>query len=198
MKIKPGKKELGLIHVYTGDGKGKTTVAMGLALRAAGHGFKTHVIQFMKGGRFTGELLASEKYFKNKIKFSQFGQSSPHEADIRKGFLKPSKAIFNPFENEENQMQKALEFADKTIKSKKYDLVILDEINIAIDQCLISEEDVLKLMMSKPKNVELILTGRKVKQSIIDASDYANEIKPIKHPFDRKKKKIVGRLGIEY
>ena len=91
------KNELGMIHVYTGNGKGKTSASTGLALRAAGHGHKVYIIQFMKGGRFTGELLAAEKYMKGRIKFAQFGQSTPYEAEIRSGELKPSKDIFLPF-----------------------------------------------------------------------------------------------------
>ncbi len=193
------KNELGLIHVYTGGGKGKTTASLGLAMRAVGHGYKVYVIQFLKGGRFVGELLAAEKYMKGKMKFAQFGQSTPYEDEIKKGELKPSVDIFLPFENETEQYYKALYFADKIIKSKKYNLVILDEINVAMNMGHIKPEHVLQLMLSKPKDVELVLTGRGAPAEIVDAADYANEIKPIKHPFDRKgKKKIIGRRGIEY
>ena len=192
------KSELGLIHVYTGSGKGKTTASLGLALRAIGHGFKVYVIQFMKGGRFSGELLAAERYLKARIKFAQFGQSTPFEEEIRMGKLKPSVDIFLPFENESEQMYKALRFAEKIIKSRKYDLVILDEINVAMSMGHIKPEDVLRIMLSKPKNVELVLTGRNAPQEIIDAADYANEVKPIKHPFDKSGKRTVGRRGVEY
>ena len=193
----PAKSEFGLIHVYTGSGKGKTTASLGLALRAIGHGYKVYVIQFMKGGRFIGELLAAEKYLKGKMKFAQFGQSTPFEEEIKKGELKPSYDIFLPFENESEQMYKALHFAHKMIKSRKYNLVILDEINVAMSMGHIKPEHVLQLMLSKPKDVELVLTGRGASPEIIDAADYVNEIKPIKHPFD-KNKKIIGRRGIEY
>ena len=193
----PAKNELGLIHVYTGSGKGKTTASLGLALRTIGHGYKVYVIQFMKGGRFVGELLAAEKYMKGKMKFAQFGQSTPFEEEIRKGELKPSKDIFLPFENESEQMYKALHFAHKIIKSRKYNLVILDEINVAMSMDHIKPEHVLQLMLSKPKDVELVLTGRGAAQEIIDVADYANEVKPIKHPFD-KNRKVLGRRGIEY
>ncbi len=191
------KSELGLIHVYTGSGKGKTTASLGLALRAIGHGHKVYVIQFMKGGRFIGELLAAEKYLKGRMKFAQFGQSTPFEEEIRKGALKPSYDIFLPFENESEQMYKALHFAYKIIKSRKYTLVILDEINVAMSMGHIKPEHVLQLMLSKPKDVELVLTGRGAPPEITDAADYVNEIKPIKHPFD-KNKKTIGRRGIEY
>jgi len=83
-------------------------------------------------------------------------------------------------------------------KLSKYDLVILDEVNVALDMNHIKVEDVLRVMLSKPKNVELVLTGRNAPAEIIDAADYANEVRPIKHPFDKKRKKIIGRRGIEY
>ncbi len=191
------RNELGLIHVYTGDGKGKTTASLGLAMRAAGHGFRVAVIQFMKGGRFFGELLAAEKYMKRKVHFAQFGQSTPFESEIRKGELKPSKDIFFPIEDESSHTYKALAYADQIIKSKKYNLVILDEINVAVSMGHIKVADVLKLMMSKPKKVELVLTGRSAHPAIMNAADYVNEVKSIKHPFNRKKK-IIGRRGIEY
>ncbi|MFC2143429.1 cob(I)yrinic acid a,c-diamide adenosyltransferase [Candidatus Aenigmatarchaeota archaeon] len=189
--------EMGLIHVYTGDGKGKSTASFGLALRAIGHGYKAYVIQFMKGGRFFGELITAEKYLKRKLLFAQFGQSAPFEKDIRKGKLKPNKELFLPLEDDQQISQNALKFAEKIIKSKKYGLIVLDEINVAISMGHLKIEDVLKIMMSKPKNVELVLTGRNAPESIKDAADYVNEIIKIKHPFD-KKKKIVGRRGVEY
>lgn len=191
------KTELGLIHVYDGDGKGKTTAALGLALRAIGHGFRVSVVQFMKGGRFFGELLAAEKYFPRKMEFAQFGQSTQHEKQIARGELKPSKTIFLPFEDEKEQMHKAFKYTEKIIKSGKYDLVILDEINNAMRMKLIDEEDVLKLLLSKPKNVEIVLTGRNPPKEIMTIADYFVRYKSVKHPFDGKKRTI-GRRGIEY
>ena len=190
------KNELGLVHVITGNGKGKTTSALGTAMRAVGHGFRVYVIQFMKGGRFYGEVFTAEKLLNKKMKWAQFGQSSPQEIMIRKGEVKPEKAIFLPFENESEKMQEAMNFAEKVIMSNKYDLVILDEINMALHMKHINKEDVLKMIMQKPKNVELILTGRSVPKEIMMAADYVNEVKSIKHPFDTSK--ILGRRGIEY
>jgi cob(I)alamin adenosyltransferase len=192
------RNELGLIHVYTGNGKGKTTASLGLALRALGHGFRVCVIQFMKGGRFFGELLAAEKYFPRRLFFAQFGQSTPFERDIREGRLKPSKAIFLPFENEKEQMGKALAYAKKAVASGKYDLVILDEVMVAISMGHLDVKDVLELCLSKPKRVELVLTGRSAPKELIAIADYANEVVPLKHPFDKKRKKVIGRRGIEY
>lgn len=192
------KNELGFIHVYTGDGKGKTTASLGLAMRAAGHGFRVAVVQFMKGGRFFGELLSAEKRMKKRIYFAQFGQSTPFESEIRRGELKPSKEIFLPVEDESAHMYKALAYADSLIKSKKYNVVILDEINVAVSMGHLKVGDVLKLMMSKPKKVELVLTGRNAHPAIINAADYVTEMKSIKHPFNKKRQQVIGRRGIEY
>ena len=198
-KEKPNfKNELGLIHVYTGDGKGKTTAALGLALRAIGQGFRVCVIQFMKGGYYFGEILASEKYLKKKIKFFEFGQSTPYADQIKKGFVKPSKAIFYEFEDEKELYKKGLEFARKAMASGRFDFVILDEINVVLSMKHLDVDDVLKMMMGKPKNVELILTGRGCPEEIMDAADYVNQIVSIKHPFNKKRNKVLGRRGIEY
>ena len=192
------KNELGLIHVYTGDGKGKTTAALGLAFRAIGHGFKVCMIQFMKGGYYFGEILAAEKYLKRKFKFFEFGQSTPYADQIKKGIVKPSKTIFYEFEDEKEVYKKGLEFAKKVVKSERFNLVILDEINVVLKMGHLDIDDVLDLMMSKPKTVELVLTGRGAPEEIMDAADYVNEVKSIKHPFNKKRNKIVGRRGIEY
>ena len=192
------KNELGLIHVYTGDGKGKTTASLGLALRAIGHGFKVCVIQFMKGGYYFGEILAAEKYLKGKLKFVEFGQSTPYAEQIKKGIVKPSKAVFYTFEDEKEEYRKGLRFAEKVIKAGRFNLVILDEINVAMNMGYLDVKDVLNVVLSKPKHMELVLTGRGAPEEIKDAADYVNEVKMVKHPFERKRNKIVGRRGIEY
>lgn len=192
------KNELGLIHVYTGDGKGKTTASLGLALRAVGQGFRVCVIQFMKGGYYFGEILAAEKYLKKKLKFFEFGQSTPYAEQIKKGVVKPSKAIFFEFEDEKEVYKKGLKFAKKVIQAGRFDLVILDEINVVLSMKHMDVKDVLDLMLSKPKHVELVLTGRGAPEEIKDAADYVMEVKMVKHPFERKRKKVLGRRGIEY
>jgi len=198
MRKKPN--ELGLIHVYTGNGKGKTTSSLGLALRAIGHGYKVCMIQFMKGGRYFGELIAAEKILKNKLEIAQFGQACPYVEEIKNGKKKCGKcrACFLPFQEEVEQAEKALNYARKILKSKKYDVVILDEINVALSRNQLSTKDVLELMLSKPKETELILTGRGAPPEIIDAADYVTEMKEVKHPFNKKYKKITGRRGVEY
>ena len=170
----------GLTQVYTGDGKGKTTAALGLALRALGWNKKVCMIQFVKGGKRLGEI---------EITKNQIPQFSIHQ------FSKNNKIILRPTEKDKEIAVKTLEFAKKIINSKKYDIVILDEINPAIKLKLIDVKEVLKIIREKPKNLELILTGRNADKKIIAASDLVTEMKLIKHPYY---KKIPARKGIEY
>lgn len=193
------KNELGMIHVYTGDGKGKTTSAMGLAMRAIGHGHKACVVQFMKGGRYFGELLLAEDMLSKHLTFAQFGQGCPHSDEIAEGKLKcgDCRGCFRPFEEESIQAGNALKYAKKMIKSGDFNMVVLDEVNTVMSKKYIDSKEVLDLMMSKPKNVELVLTGRGAPREIVAAADYVSEIKAIKHPFD-KRKQLTGRRGVEY
>lgn len=167
----------GLIHIYTGNGKGKTTSALGLSLRAVGRGMKVCIIQFMKGYEY-GETKIKIK----NLKIFQFG---------RAGFVDKK----NPSKEDVELAKEGYEFAKKVIKSKKYDLVILDEINVAIEFKLIKLEDVLELIKNKPKNLELILTGRYAKKELISIADYVSDINEIKHPYQ---KGIKARKGIEF
>ena len=174
------KLEKGLVQVYTGDGKGKTSAAFGLALRAIGRGLKVYIIQFIKGGFDYGELYVVDKL--PNITLKAFGrgkfvtQQPPSEEDVRFA-------------------EEALQLAEKTIKSGEYDLVILDEINVALNLKLISLEKVLELIKGKPKHVELVLTGRYAPKEVIDAADLVTEMREVKHPF---KKGCQAREGIEF
>jgi cob(I)alamin adenosyltransferase len=174
------KLEKGLVQVYTGDGKGKTSAAFGLALRAIGRGFKVYIIQFIKGGFDYGELYVVDKL--PNITLKAFGrgkfvtQQPPSQEDVKLA-------------------EEALQLAEKTIKSGEYDLVILDEINVALNLKLISLEKVLELIKSKPKHVELVLTGRYAPKEVIDAADLVTEMREVKHPF---KKGCQAREGIEF
>jgi len=174
------KLEKGLVQVYTGDGKGKTSAAFGLALRAIGRGLKVYIIQFIKGGFDYGELYVVDKL--PNITLKAFGrgkfvtQQPPSEEDVRLA-------------------EEALQLAEKTIKSGEYDLVILDEINVALNLKLISLEKVLELIKGKPKHVELVLTGRYAPKEVIDAADLVTEMREVKHPF---KKGCQAREGIEF
>jgi len=195
-KMANKKKRPGLVHVYTGNGKGKTTAALGLALRAIGHGYSAYMIQFLKGGRHIGELLASEDKIKN-LTIKQFGKICPYSEEMMNGAIECGncKDCFLSREEEALKAKEALEFARKTIKSKRYGLVILDEINNTVDKKFLQVEDVIKLIKEKPKEVELVLTGRNAPKEFITLADYATEMKEVKHPFN---KGIRVRCGIDY
>lgn len=172
--------EVGLVQVYTGRGKGKTSAAFGLALRAIGRGFKVYVIQFIKGGFDYGELY-SIKQLPN-LKLKAFGRGKfitekpPREVDIKSA-------------------KEALELAENVVNSSKYDIVILDEVNVALNLKLINTQRIVELAKNKPRNVELILTGRDAPNEIIEIADLVTEMKEIKHPF---KKGVLPRKGIEF
>jgi cob(I)alamin adenosyltransferase len=169
----------GLIQIYTGNGKGKTTAALGLALRAVGHGMKVLMIQFMKGDQY-GELESSKKLSPN-LTLKQVGR----ETFISKSNLDPKDLQL---------AHEGFEMAKKAIHNNEYDIVILDEINLAIDYGLIPLEDLLQLMDSKPETVELILTGRNVKSEILKRADLITEMVDRKHYYD---KGVPAREGIE-
>jgi cob(I)alamin adenosyltransferase len=169
----------GYIHIYTGNSKGKTTAALGLALRAMGAGLKVFIGQFVKK-RICSEHKALER-FQDLITVKQYGT----------GFLGKT---------EDNQLKaveaarKGLDDIKKIIASNTYDMVILDEINIAAHYGLISVDDVLDLMGGKPAGLELILTGRHADDRIIEKADLATEMREIKHYY---KKGVKARKGIE-
>ncbi len=170
----------GLIQVYTGDGKGKTTAALGLALRAAGHGFKVYIIQFMKGWPHYGELKAVE--FLPGVTLRQFG--GPHFVDRN-----------NPSPEDIRMAREALQEARRAMLSGDYDIVILDEINVALDFGLIPLEEVIALLEEKPEGVELVLTGRNAHPEIIRRAHLVTEMKEVKHPY---REGISARKGIEF
>ena len=171
---------MGLIHVYTGDGKGKTTAAMGRAMRAAGQGFKVYIVQFMKGWPYYGELDTVGEH--PNITLKQFGRPDfvnkehPDPVDIR-------------------MAQEALDHAREIVMSGEYDLVILDEVNVALEWKLIELRDVLSLLDGKPKGVELILTGRYAHSEVIARADLVTEMRCIRHPHERGAGPVAG---IEY
>lgn len=167
-----------MIQVYTGNGKGKTTAALGLAIRAAGAGLKVYIGQFAKG-RVYSELAALEK-IKN-IKVEQFGTS----CFIKKAPTRKDLAL----------AKNGLEKVKKIIAKRIYDVVILDEINIALKLKLLSLKDVVNLIKNSPKKIELVLTGRYAPPEILKIADLVSEIKEVKHYH---KKGVKARKGIEF
>lgn len=189
-KVKPVKALLapsagasanrGLVIVITGNGKGKTTSAFGQALRAIGQGYKVLILQFMKG-RDYGEFVAAKKYL-------------PRLTIVRTGldsFVMRDK----PAPVDIELAQKGLETAKKAISSGKYNMVILDEINVAVDFQLITLGDMISLIKTKPHELDLILTGRYAAKEIIELADTVSEINEIKHHYAAG---IKDRAGIEY
>lgn len=171
--------EKGYIHVYTGSGKGKTTAAIGLGVRAAGAGYKVYMLQFMKGRRYS-ELDSIEKL--SNFTFSQHGRDEfvnkehPEQIDI-------------------DLAKKGFEAAKKLVKSKKYDMIILDEINVAIDYNLIDVNEVVKLIEEKPETLELVLTGRYAHPEIQRLAHYISEILEINHPYQQG---VKARKGVDF
>jgi cob(I)alamin adenosyltransferase len=174
------KLEKGLVQVYTGNGKGKTSAAFGLALRATGRGLKVYMIQFIKGGFDYGELYT----VKNLPNFTL------------KAFGRGKFVTSKPPQKEDVKLaREALHLAEQVVQSGSYNIVILDEINVALDLKLISLENVLKLIKSKPSGLELILTGRNAPEEIVEVADLVTEMKEVKHPFSTGTE---ARKGIEY
>jgi len=169
----------GYIQVYTGPGKGKTTAALGLALRAVGHGLGVCMVQFMKNDKEAGEVRAA-------------GLLAPHLSIHPmgpKGFVRGA-----PRPIDYRMARKALDFSRNIIQSEDYDVVILDEVNMAVSFGLITVQDLLALMDQKPDAVELVLTGRDAHPEVIEKADLVTEMEAIKHYFDRG---IAARKGIE-
>lgn len=171
--------ERGCIQVYTGNGKGKTTASLGLALRAVGRGLRVCVFQFIKGGGPYGEHLIAEKL-------------APLFTIIQTG--RPGWVNINDISEDRRIAQNALEQARALLSSGEYDLVILDEINGAVGFGLVDVEQVLELISLKPDHVELVLTGRNAHERIIEAADLVTEMREIKHYY---KVGVPARTGIE-
>ena len=186
------KEKLGLVHVYTGDGKGKTSASLGLALRAVGNNLRVYMIQFLKSG-FTGELYSSKKL---GFTIEQFGLDALKEKQkhLQEFADKTGRFTFQPDIQEKDAAMQGLEHSKKIIKSGEFDVVILDEINCVLDKELVPLNEVVELVKNHGK-VELILTGRDAPKELIEIADYVSVIKRVKHPWQ---KGIKARKGIEY
>tara|TARA_Y100001958_G_scaffold108553_1_gene76237 strand:+ start:241 stop:774 length:534 start_codon:yes stop_codon:yes gene_type:complete len=175
--------EKGLVIVYTGNGKGKTTAALGMALRAVGYEHKVCMLQFIKGSWHYGEIDSSKKLEPN---FELI--------PVGKGFV----GILDdnsPREEHEKYAAEAVKICRDKIFSGKYDVVILDEVNYAINLDLIDVQDIIKIIKEKPFELDLVLTGRNVREEIVELADLVTEMKEIKHPF---KSGIKAKKGIDF
>jgi cob(I)alamin adenosyltransferase len=170
----------GYIQVYTGRGKGKTTAALGVALRAAGHGLKSYIGQFLKGQDY-GELHSIHK-LSEWITLEQFG---------RKGFIHVTK---DPDQEDFDRAKSGLKKCLEAMLSGKYTIIVLDEVNVAMHFKLITEKDIYDFLDKKPDNIEVILTGRYAPDSLIERADLVTEMKEIKHYHN---KGVQAREGIE-
>ncbi len=183
--INPNWAKHGYIQVYTGNGKGKTTASLGLAMRALGRCWKVLIIMFTKGGNDYGEL-------------NSFRNLSP---EIAKNLTIVQAGLDRiVYENNKNaddaqEIKKGWELAKKVIKNDEYNLVILDEANIAIDLGLIDLDEVIEVLKNKPDEMEIVLTGRNANPKIIEIAHLVSEIRPVKHYWDTG---IAARKGIEY
>lgn len=168
----------GYIQVYTGNGKGKTTAALGLAIRAAGAGLKVFIAQFIKMGEYS-EIKALKR-FEDLIKVEQFGSGR---------FIKGK-----PSASDIEAARKGVEKVKAAFTSGQHNVVIMEEANVASGLGLLSVDDILKIMDEKPKDVELVITGRGADSRIIEKADLVTEMKEIKHYFQ---KGVKARIGIE-
>ncbi|MDE1829707.1 MAG: cob(I)yrinic acid a,c-diamide adenosyltransferase [Thaumarchaeota archaeon] len=173
----------GLVIVYTGKGKGKTTAALGMALRAIGYDHKVCMIQFIKGSWHYGEMTSSKR-LEPEFELTAVGKGFVGIMDDK-----------SPIEDHKKIASEALVIAKEKISSQKYNIVILDEINYAVNLGLVSVDDVIKLIQSKPENVNLVLTGNHVKDEIVELADLVTEMKEVKHPF---KSGIRAKKGIDF
>lgn len=173
----------GLVMVYTGKGKGKTTAALGVALRAVGYDYKVCMIQFIKGSWHYGEMTSSKR-LEPEFELTAVGKGFVGIMDDK-----------SPIEDHKKIAQEALVIAKEKISSQKYNIVILDEINYAVNLGLVELDDVLKLVQTKPANVNLVLTGNHVRDEIVELADLVTEMREIKHPF---KSGIRAKKGIDF
>lgn len=169
-----------MIHVYTGTGKGKTTAAVGLALRALGWGKKVCLIHFMKGGRASGEDRVFERI--RSCRVARFGRGCL----LRRETIRPI---------DRREAAKGLALAGAVLAGRRADVVILDEIVVAVHFGLLPAAEVEKIARSCPRRIELVLTGRRCPRSLLRLADYASDVREVKHPYQRG---VKGRRGIEY
>jgi cob(I)alamin adenosyltransferase len=170
----------GLVEIFTGNGKGKTSAALVVVLRALGHNLRVHIVYFMKGNYPYGEQKILSQL--SNVSLARFGQMS---------FIDP----MNVKEEEKEQARQALLAASEAIFSGNYDIIVLDEVNLAAAWNLVDVDDIVELIKRKPEDVELILTGRYADAKLIELADLVTEMVEVKHPYERG---VLSRQGIDY
>ena len=182
-KLAKPEPKRGLLIVYTGDGKGKTTAALGMVLRAVGYGWKVCVIQFVKGSWKYGELKGFKR-LEPEVELHVAGAGFVGIIDDKL-----------PFEEHRRVTQEALKLARQKLSSGNYRLVILDELNVAVKLGLVNADELAELLRSRPPELHLVITGRDAGPGLIEQADLVTEMKEIKHPF---RQGILAQKGIDY
>ncbi len=183
--INPNWDQHGYIQVYTGDGKGKTTASLGLAMRALGRDWKVLIVMFTKGGNDYGELNS----------FRQLSEKISDNLTIVQAGL--DRVIYNNNKNDKDYkaIRKGWNLVKKAVKNDEYQLIIMDEANIAIDMGILDVDEVIKVLKSKPDEMEIVLTGRNAHPKIVEVAHLVSKIEPVKHYWDTG---VVARKGIEF
>jgi cob(I)alamin adenosyltransferase len=181
--LETAPSEEGIVVVYTGKGKGKTTAALGIVLRAVGHGHRVGMIQFIKGEWYYGELTSSKRLE------PEFEMIAAGKGFV--GILDDDHSI----EDHRSAAQKAVSIAKEKLTSGNYDIVILDEIHYALNLKLITLADILDIMRSRPTKTTLVMTGNYAHKEVLDIADLVTEMKEIKHPYQRG---IKAKKGVDY
>jgi len=185
--------KMGYVYLYTGNGAGKTTNALGLALRSVGHKHKVVIIQFLKWWKNTGEYKV-RKMLEPYYEIYQFGRPEWVSAEKREVVIGGKKVKLKSLEDADRELaEKALEFAREVLKKKKPHLLVLDEINLALHWKLLDVKAVLDLLEDLPKRTDVVLTGRYAPKELIERADFVNEIRDVKYP-----EKMVTTKGIQY
>lgn len=183
--INPNWDQHGYIQVYTGDGKGKTTASLGLAMRALGRDWKVLIVMFTKGGNDYGELNS----------FRQLSDKIADNLTIVQAGLDRVIYKSNECEQDHKKIKKGWNLVKKAVKNDEYQLIIMDEANIAIDMGILDVDEVVKVLKSKPDEMEIVLTGRNAHPKIVEIAHLVSRIEPVKHYWD---KGVHARKGIEY
>jgi len=183
--INPSWEQHGYIQIYTGNGKGKTTASLGLAMRALGRNWKVLVVMFTKGGDNYGELTS----------FRNLSKDIKSHLTIEQAGLDRIVYAHNKSDDDEKEIKRGWELAKHAIQNDEYQLIILDEINIAIDLKILDIDEVVEVLKNKPRSMEIVMTGRNAHKKAIEIAHLVSEIKPVKHYWDTG---ISARKGIEF